>query len=89
MKLTIIISFLLIIVITIFDYADIPTLLGLNISNMNWDFYMGILNVMAVVVIFIITYKKINQRETEEEKNKYDISMMLLIDCYEECKNVK
>lgn len=55
MKKTIIFFIIFIIGITILDYTNIPTLLGLNVSNINWDFYMGMLNIISVSAIFIIT----------------------------------
>ena len=92
MKKTILVFLLLTTGITILDYANIPSLMGLNMSNINWDFYMGALNVIAVIIIFIITFETLNRREIEineqemaREKNKYDISFMLLKSCYEEC----
>lgn len=63
MKKTIIVSFVFVLVITILDYSNIPTLLGLSVSNINWNFYIGILNVTAVIVVFAITFKTLSQRE--------------------------
>lgn len=65
MKKTFIISLLLIMGITILDYANVPAVIGLNSSNINWDFYMGFLNVIVVISIFIITFKTLNKREIE------------------------
>lgn len=49
MKKIIILASILLIGITAIDYFNLPsTFLGLKISNMNWDFYMGILNVEVV-----------------------------------------
>ena len=85
MKKTIIISILLIVVITVLDYINMPTLLGMNISNINWDFYMGFLNVLAIIAMYVITYKLLDKRAVKKEKNKKDISILLIKDCYEEC----
>lgn len=92
MKKTFIISLLLIMGITILDYANVPAVIGLNSSNINWDFYMGFLNVIVVISIFIITFKTLNKREIEineqeivREKNKYNVSLIFLKNCYEEC----
>lgn len=84
-KSTIIIFILLIVGVTILDYANVPTLLGLDISGINWVFYMGILNIISVLAMFIITFKTLNNREIIREKNKYDISLLLLRNCYKEC----
>lgn len=85
LKKTIIISILLIVGITVFDYVNLPTLLGMNISNINWDFYMSFLNVLAIIAMYIITYKLLDKRAIKKEKNKKDISILLIKDCYEEC----
>lgn len=86
------ISFLLI--ITVLDYFNVPTRLGFEVSNINWDFYMDLLNVFAVLAIFIITFEKLNRieikihkKEIEHENNKYNISLLLLQECYKECLN--
>lgn len=52
---------------------------------MNWDFYIGILNIIAVLVMYVITYKTLDKRAIKREKNKYEISIMLIKDCYKEC----
>ncbi len=85
MKKTIIVSILLIVGITVLDYINLPTLLGMNISNINWDFYIGFLNVLAIIAMYIITYKLLDKRAIKKEKNKKEISILLLKDCYEEC----
>lgn len=94
LKKIIAISILFIVGITILDYDNIPSHLGLNTSGINWDFYMGILNIISVLVVFIITFVTLNKREMEihekeiaREKNKYDISLLFLKNCYEECVN--
>ena len=80
LKKTIIISILITIGITVLDYINLPTLLGMNISNINWDFYMGLLNIGSVLVVFAITYQTLNKREVkihekeiDREKNKYNL----------------
>lgn len=94
MKKIIIISILIIIGITTFDYINLPTLLGMNMANINWDFYMDFINVGSVLIIFAITYQTLNKREVkihekeiEREKNKCNISLLLLENCYDECLN--
>lgn len=77
MKKTIIFFIIFIIGITILDYTNIPTLLGLNVSNINWDFYMGMLNIISVSAIFIITFNLLNKKEILREKNKKEISILL------------
>lgn len=85
MKKTITLLLFFVIGIIILDYANAPTMVGLNMSNINWDFYMGTLNITSVLAIFIITFKLLNKREIAREKNKREISILLLENCYKEC----
>lgn len=81
------IKFIIAIISIIFltDYINLPSKLGLNMSNINWDFCMGILNVIVVILLYVITFKTLDERTIEREKNKIDISTLLLKECYNEC----
>lgn len=88
MKKIITVSIMLILGITVLDYTNLPSsLMGLKMSNMNWDFYIGILNIVAVLVMYVITYKTLDQRAIKREKNKCEISVMLIKGCYKECQS--
>lgn len=71
--------------LVLLDYMQIPSLLGFDISNINCDFCMGVLNVIVVVILYIFTYKTIDRREAEKEHNKKNISKLFMKDCYKEC----
>ena len=79
------ITIILIISLIIFDYMNLPSLLGLNMSNINWNFCMGILNIVVVIMLYVITYKKLDKRTIEREKNKKEISILLINECYQQC----
>lgn len=79
------ITIILIISLIIFDYINLPSLLGLNMSNINWNFCMGILNIVVVIILYVITYKKLDKRTIEREKNKKEISILLINECYQQC----
>ena len=94
MKKTIAVFALLVLGVTVLDYMNIPSLLGLYVSNMNWGFYAGFLNAVVVLAVFAITYKvltereiKIHNKELLREENKLGISLLLVRGCYEECKS--
>lgn len=70
----------------ILDYLNIPSLLGLKMSNINFDFWIGILNIIVIIILYKITYKKIDEKAIEREKNKYSISILLLQEVYRECR---
>lgn len=84
-KNNIVIYIILIISLIIFDYINLPSLLGLNMFNINWDFCIGILNIVVVIMLYVITYKKLDRRTIEREKNKKEISILLIRECYQEC----
>lgn len=94
MKKTIAVFALLVLGVTVLDYMNIPSLLGLYASNMNWGFYLGFLNAVVVLAVFAITYKvltereiKIHNKELLREENKLGISLLLLKGCNEKCKS--
>lgn len=84
-KNSIMISIILSIYLIILDYINLPSLLGLNMLNINWDFCMGILNIVVVIMLYVITYQKLDKRTIEREKNKKEISILLINECYQEC----
>lgn len=87
MKRTIILFVLVVAILTALDYLNLPSLIGLKVSNINLDFYMGMLNVLVVLAIFIITYKTLDERAIKRDKNKREISVLLINNCYEECQS--
>lgn len=82
-----VICIILIISLIVFDYINLPSFLGLNMLNINWDFCMGTLNIFVVIMLYIITFKKMDKRTIEREKNKSEISILLIKECYKECIN--
>lgn len=56
-KKIIILLFILCIAGLLIDYTNFLTCIGLNMSNINWDF----LNIATVIVLFVITYQLLNK----------------------------
>lgn len=83
----IIIVIVTIAILIILDYLNILSLLGLKMSNINIDFWIGILNIIVIIVLYKITYKKIDEKSIERENNKHSISILLLQEVYRECKS--
>ncbi|WP_024346860.1 hypothetical protein [Lacrimispora indolis] len=72
-------------IIFLVDYINLPSKLGLTMSNINWDFSMGAFNIIVVVILYIVTFKTLDRRTIERENNKIEISTLLLKECYNEC----
>lgn len=49
------------------------------------SFHMGIFNIIVVIVLYVLTYKILDERNIEREKNKNEISVLLIKECYHEC----
>ncbi|WP_252249393.1 hypothetical protein [Clostridium sp. VAP23] len=82
------VAIMFIISLIILDYLNIPSFLGVNMHNINWEFctsFTSIINVVSVIVLYIITYKTLNERTIERENNKNEISILLIKQCYQEC----
>lgn len=71
--------------LVLFDYMNLPSLLGFEMSNLNWDFCMELINAAVVIVLYFITYKVLDSRTVQREENKKETSMLLINDCYREC----
>lgn len=80
-------SIILFIAVILLDLINVPSLMGIKTTNMNWDLCLGLFNLWIVVLLFLITYKKIDARNLEREDNKKDISVLLIVSCYDDCQN--
>lgn len=74
-----------IIILALIDYFNLPSLFGLEMSNINWDFLMDFFSIIVVVALYLFTYKLIDEKTIKREKNKTEISALLLKECYKEC----
>lgn len=54
-------------------------------ANITWDTRVGIFNIITVVILYMITYKTLDKKTAEREKNKNEISIFLIIECYKAC----
>lgn len=73
------------IILLILDYINLPNLMGFNMSNINWNFFMGMINIIIVIVLYLITFITLDQRTVQREDNKNEISILLMKHCYQEC----
>lgn len=75
---------LIIVSFVIIYYINLPSFLGFKMSNINWDFCMGILNITVVIVLYLITFRTLDARTIERENNKKEVSILLIEQCYQE-----
>ncbi len=82
-----VISIILLCSTTLFccDYFNIFTKLGVNTTNFNYDFLNLLVNNTIIIIIFIITYFIINDKEKNKIKNQEKYAKLLLNECYKKC----
>ena len=73
------------IVVFSLDVLNLPSHLGIEVANVNWDLNIGLLTNLIVVTLFSITYEILDKRTVEKEKNKEEISTLLLKESYDLC----
>lgn len=84
-KRTVLLLVASIVALMLLDYINLPSLLGISTSNINLDFWMASLNIILVIVLYVITFKKIDEKSIEKEENKKTITILLMQKCYKEC----
>lgn len=80
--LIIIISATLVVV----DYFNLPSVLGLKMYSLNWEFLAIILNAIVIILLYIVTYFALDKKSIDREKNKNEIAIMLINKTYEDVK---
>ena len=76
---------LLFVVYVIFDYLNVPRLLGLSSERINMGFFDALLNAVIVMVLYIITYFFVDSRQIQKDANAKDTADVLLLYTYKEC----
>ena len=74
-------SIIILIILMLIDYINLPYTLRIHMSNMNYSFW----EIFLIIVLYIATYKTLDKRTCEKEQNKSELSLLLIKRCYEEC----
>lgn len=82
----IILSIAVIILCLVFDYFNLPTKMGINVSIINMDFWGILLGNGIVIALFIITFSLFDKRNLEKEKLADYAGAVLLTDTYRRCE---
>lgn len=75
------IFFIAVIIIGIFDFMNISSVIGIPFENINLDLW----NILIVIILFIITYEIIDRRDNNRKKNQEEIASVLLNETYKDC----
>lgn len=69
----------------ILDYVNIPTLMGLTPANINGDMFSAIFNSVIVIVLYVVSFYFIDNKQNEKDANARDVTDVLLKKTYQEC----
>lgn len=69
----------------ILDYVNVPTLIGLTPSNINVDMFGILFNSVIVLVLYVVSFYYIENKQNEKYANAIDTVDALLKKTYQEC----
>ena len=75
-----------IILYLLLDYLNIPTRLGIHISEINMDALAIFTSVITAVTIFLLTYFLVERWNLRKQYNQTQMASMFLSKTYEDCK---
>lgn len=75
-------------VMIVVDYFNLPTYVGLKVSNINNDVFGAIFNAFIVITLYIITYVIIDKRQIEKDENAKSTANILMLSTYQQCKDL-
>lgn len=69
----------------ILDYINLSTILGIKPANINLELFGILFDTLIVMVLFIISFFYIDNRQNEKDANARDTVDVLLTKTYDEC----
>lgn len=68
------------------DINDLPTSIGIQSENINWDIASIIIGNIVVICLYLITFNVLDHRSIEKDKNQREVALLLMSKTYEQCK---
>ena len=69
----------------IFDYVNLPSYFGFATSNVNMDLFGVFFETSIVLVLYVISFYYIDNKQNEKDANARDMVCVLLRNTYQEC----
>ena len=76
---------LIIILLFIFDYFNLFTLLAFDVLDLNFEFWSIFFNIFVAIFIFGVTYILVEKRQNDIIKNKRNLLITLIGNTYSNC----
>ena len=77
---------ILFIIYLLLDYFNLPSFIGLSSKTINVDLFDAIFNGIIVIVLYIISFFYIDNKQNEKDANSRDVAETLFKKTYQECK---
>lgn len=74
-----------VLIYTILDYVNIASILCMSVSNINTDILSAIINIAVVLILYVISFNYIENKQIEKDNNAIDAVGILLKYTYQEC----
>lgn len=72
------------------DYLNIPSFIGIEPTNINVDVFGVLLDAVIVLILYVISFYYIENRQNEKDTNAVDTADTLITKTYQEClENLK
>ena len=81
----IILIILMITIYLILDYVNFPSLIGLIPNNINANIFSIIFDASVVLILYVISFYYIENKQNEKDDNARDVVDVLLEKTYQEC----
>lgn len=69
----------------VLDYVNLPSLIGLMLNNINIDIFGIIFDSSIVLILYVISFYYIENKQNEKDANARDTVDVLLENTYQEC----
>lgn len=86
--ITLIVSILFVSVVCVLDYFNFFTVIGVSVNHINWDLLSIIIGNLVVILLFVITYFVVDNRNIQKDKNQQATAYLTLIGIYERCNDM-
>jgi len=82
------IVFGVLLVLVIIDAYDLPSKIGIPMSNVNYQILSLFVGNGVSVTVFYLGYQLVDKKKNDKEANKKRVALMLFLGAYEHCKTL-
>ena len=69
-----------------FDYFNLPSIMGLSISNINMVVFDIVASAFVIILLFMITYYTVDKKRLHREENAKQTANVLMVSTYKKSR---